>query len=187
MRSLAIDFGSRRVGLALSDEGGRFATPYDVLRVTSPSDAEDQVLHVARKEGVEQLVVGLPLNMDDTIGPAAKGAAAWGRSVAESAGIPVVFVDERLSSFSAEQGLIDRKRGGEKITRGQKKQRLDALAAAGFLQEYLRRKTSAHRHRHNLKSLISDHQAIFCTTLPGMVTSVSRCVPFNFARRYSPV
>jgi putative Holliday junction resolvase len=137
MRSLAIDFGSRRVGLALSDEGGHFATPYDVLHVSSPADAEDRVLQVARKEGVEQLVVGLPLNMDDSIGPAAKAAAAWGRSVAERSRIPVVFVDERLSSFSAEQGLIDRKRGGEKITRGQKKQRLDAIAAAGFLQEFL--------------------------------------------------
>ena len=137
MRSLAIDFGSRRVGLALSDEGGGFATPYDVLQVTSPSDAEEQVLRVARKEGVEQLVVGLPLNMDDTVGPAAKAAAVWGRSIAQRAGLPVVFIDERLSSFSAEQGLIDRKRGGEKITREQKKQRLDALAAAGFLQEFL--------------------------------------------------
>ena len=137
MRSLSIDFGSRRVGLALSDEGGRFATPYDVLQVATPSDAETQVINVVRKEGVEQLVVGLPLNMDDSIGPAAEGAAVWGRSVSKKSGVPVIFVDERLSSFSAEQGLIDRKRGGEKITRGQKKQRLDALAAAGFLQEFL--------------------------------------------------
>jgi putative Holliday junction resolvase len=137
MRSLAIDFGSRRVGLALSDEGGRFATPYDVLQVTSPFDAAGQVLGVVGKEGVEQLVVGLPLNMDDSIGPAAREAVAWGKSLAERVRLPVVFVDERLSSFSAEQGLIDRKRGGEKITRGQKKQRLDALAAAGFLQEFL--------------------------------------------------
>ena len=49
----------------------------------------------------------------------------------------VVFVDERLSSFDAEQQLIDRKRGGEKITRKRKKQQLDALAAAGFLQAFL--------------------------------------------------
>jgi RNase H-fold protein (predicted Holliday junction resolvase) len=51
--------------------------------------------------------------------------------------VPAVFVDERLSSFAAEQRLIDQKRGGQKITRGQKKKRLDAHAAAGFLQEFL--------------------------------------------------
>jgi RNase H-fold protein (predicted Holliday junction resolvase) len=54
-----------------------------------------------------------------------------------------VFVDERLSSFAAEQSLIDRKRGGEKITRKQKKQQLDALAAAGFLQAFLDGKLAA--------------------------------------------
>jgi RNase H-fold protein (predicted Holliday junction resolvase) len=61
----------------------------------------------------------------------------WGNALAAATGKPVVFVDERLSSFTAEQQLIDRKRGGERLTRGGKKQRLDALAAAGFLQEFL--------------------------------------------------
>ncbi len=137
MRSLAIDLGARRVGLALSDEGGRFATPYDVLIVSSPEYAADLVLKVLEKEGVQRLVVGLPLNMDGTAGPAARTAAAWGRSLAARAGKPVVFLDERLSSFEAEQRLIDRKRAGEKLTRQRKKQQLDALAAAGFLQEFL--------------------------------------------------
>ncbi|HSU68631.1 MAG TPA: Holliday junction resolvase RuvX [Tepidisphaeraceae bacterium] len=137
MRTLAIDYGTRRVGLALSDEGGKFATPYDVLKVTSPQQALDLVLAVVRKEGVQRVVVGLPLNMDDSIGPAARGTLQWAGGLASEAGLPVVYVDERLSSFSVEQGLIDRKRGGEKITRGQKKQILDALAAAQFLQEFL--------------------------------------------------
>jgi putative Holliday junction resolvase len=137
MRTLAIDLGARRVGLALSDAGGRFATPYEVLNVTSPEQAAQQVIAVIEKEGVERLVVGLPLNMDETVGPAATQTAKWGRDLAGRCGKPIVFVDERLSSFEAEQGLIDRKRGGEKITRKQKKQRLDALAAAGFLQAFL--------------------------------------------------
>lgn len=137
MRTLAIDYGTRRVGLALSDEGGRFATPYDVLNVTSPRQAHDGVLEIIRKEGVQRLVVGLPLNMDDSIGPAARTTMQWASGVSTEAGLPIIFVDERLSSFSAEQGLIDRKRGGEKITRGQKKQILDSLAAAQFLQEFL--------------------------------------------------
>lgn len=137
MRTLAIDLGSRRVGLALSDAGGSFAAPYGVLTVRSPQQATVEILKVIEKEGVERLVVGLPLNMDDSVGPAARDTAAWARQLGLAARLPVVLVDERLSSFAAEQGLIDRKRGGEKITRGQRKQRLDALAATGFLQEYL--------------------------------------------------
>jgi putative Holliday junction resolvase len=137
MRTLAIDLGSRRVGLALSDEGGRFASPYEVLNVTSPKQAADEVNRVIEKEGVERLVLGLPLNMDDTLGPAARNTIEWGRALSTRSGRPVVFVDERLSSFDAEQGLIERKRGGEKITRKRKKEQLDALAAAGFLQAFL--------------------------------------------------
>ena len=137
MRTLAIDLGTRRVGLALSDEGGRFATPYEVLTVASPRHAADLVLHVLEKEGVRRVVVGLPLNMDGTAGTAARSAVAWGRALAERCGRPVVFVDERLSSFDAEQQLVDRKRAGEKLTRQRKKQQLDAIAAAAFLQDFL--------------------------------------------------
>src|SRR6266567_3320041 len=63
MRTLSIDLGTRRVGLAMSDGGGRFATPYDVLQVTSAEQATDLVLALIVKEGVERIVVGLPLNM----------------------------------------------------------------------------------------------------------------------------
>jgi putative Holliday junction resolvase len=137
MRTLAIDLGTRRVGLALSDEGGRFATPYEVLNVNSPEQAVEPVVTVVEKEGVERIVLGLPLNMDDTVGPAARSTIQWGRALAERTGKPVLFVDERLSSFAAEQQLIDRKRAGEKLTRRRKKEQLDALAAAGFLQAFL--------------------------------------------------
>ena len=137
MRTLAIDLGARRVGLAMSDEGGRFATPYEVLEVTSPQQAADAVARVAAREGVERLVVGLPLNMDDSLGPQARQAIEWGRALGVRLGKPVIFVDERLSSFDAEQQLIARKRGGERITRQDKKQRLDAIAAATLLQEFL--------------------------------------------------
>ena len=137
MRTLAIDLGSRRVGLALSDEGGRLATPFDVIEVSSPQHAIERVLQVIAREGVARIVIGLPLNMDESLGPAAQKTIEWGRELAEKSCKPVLFVDERLSSFQAEQQLIDRKRGGERITRKGKKQRLDALAAAGFLQAFL--------------------------------------------------
>ena len=125
------------MGLALSDEGGTFATAHDVLEVTSPEHAVSLVSDVVREEGVDRLVVGLPLNMDDTVGDAARKTVAWARSLSVATGKPVLFVDERLSSFVAEQQLIDRKRGGERLTRGDKKRRLDAIAAAALLQEFL--------------------------------------------------
>ena len=138
MRTLAVDLGTRRVGLALSDEGGWFATPYDVVDVTSREMAATKVLDVIGKEDVQRIAVGLPLNMEDgSIGPAARQTIAWGRDVAQRSAKPVVFVDERLSSFAAEQDLADRKRAGERITRKDRKHRLDALAAAGFLQAFL--------------------------------------------------
>jgi putative pre-16S rRNA nuclease len=143
MRTLAIDLGNRRVGLALSDEGGRFATPYDVLQVGAPDDALAPIAKLIAKEDIKRVVIGLPLNMDDTIGPAAESAVKWGRQLASHSDVLIVYVDERLSSFAAEQRLNDRKRGGAKMTRGQKKQMLDAHAAAGFLQEFLDGKLTA--------------------------------------------
>jgi putative Holliday junction resolvase len=143
VRTLAIDLGSRRVGLAVSDEGGTFATPYDVLFVSSEEAAIDPILKVIAREGILRLVVGLPLNMDDSAGPQARKVMEWGKLLSERAGKPVIYVDERLSSFDAEQTLIDRKRSGEHITRNQKKKQLDAMAAAGFLQAYLDGKLQA--------------------------------------------
>ena len=137
MRTLAIDLGTKRVGLAMSDEGGRFATPLEVLTVTSPDAAIPHILDLIRKEQVQRIVLGLPLNMDDSVGPAAKQTLAWARKLSDSANVPLLFVDERLSSFEAEQQLNARKRAGEKLTRQKKKQQLDALAAAGFLQSFL--------------------------------------------------
>jgi putative Holliday junction resolvase len=137
MRTLAIDLGTRRIGLALSDEGGRFATPLEVLEIDPPPQSFAPILAVIAKESVQRIVLGLPLNMDDSLGPAARATIAWGRELSSRSGLPVLFVDERLSSFDAEQSVIDRKRLGERITRAQKKRRLDALAAAGFLQAYL--------------------------------------------------
>ena len=143
MRTLGIDLGSRRVGLALSDEGGRYATPYETLVVSSNEQAIERVIAVIEREGVERLVVGLPLNMDDSMGAAARLAIAWGKSLAQRSGLPVVFVDERLSSFEAEQTLIDRKRAGEQLTRKRKKEQLDALAATGFLRDFLEGRITA--------------------------------------------
>ncbi len=68
---------------------------------------------------------------------AARTTLTWGRALAAQSNVPVLFVDERLSSFAAEQTLLDRKRAGEKLTRQRKKEQLDAVAAATFLQQFL--------------------------------------------------
>src|SRR5688500_12480904 len=137
MRTLAIDLGTRRVGLAICDEGGRFATPFDVLFVTSPQQAIDAIVALMKKEAIERLLVGMPLHMDDSVGSAARNTQSWAKELSTLTGKPVVFVDERLSSFSAEQGLNERKRGGEKITRKRRKEKLDAIVAAELLQAFL--------------------------------------------------
>lgn len=136
-RTLAIDYGRKRIGLALSDEGGRFATPYDVLNSSSPQKAVEQIIALIEREQVQRLVVGLPLNMDGSAGPAARRTADWAKELARRVNLPLILVDERLSSFSAEQQLIARKRAGESLTRRKKRERLDALAAAFFLQAFL--------------------------------------------------
>jgi putative Holliday junction resolvase len=143
MRILGIDLGTKRIGLAMSDEGGRFATPLDVLQVSSAALAIEPILKIVEREGVEQILIGLPLNMDGSIGPQAREVIQWTRDFAKKRDISFIFVDERLSSFDAEQRLIERKRGGEKITRKSKKEMLDALVAAALLQAYLDGKLSA--------------------------------------------
>ena len=105
--------------------------------MSSPDHAIAQVLPIIQREGVERLLVGLPLNMDDTLGPAADEAVRWGRQLSERSKITVHFVDERLSTFDAEQLLNARKRSGEKLTHKRKKEQLDALAATGFLRDFL--------------------------------------------------
>lgn len=144
MRTLAIDLGTRRIGLAMSDEGGRWATPLDVLFVTDPAQAVAPVAALVAKEDVRRVVLGLPLNMDDSLGGQAKSVIAWAGTLRPHlGGVPVVFVDERLSSFDAGQTLLSVKRAGAKMTRKDKKQALDAVAAASFLQAFLDGKLAA--------------------------------------------
>lgn len=137
MRTLAIDLGTKRIGIAMSDAGGKWATPIQVLTVSDPGHALQPIALIVQTESVERIVVGLPLNMDNSIGPQARAVLAWAGKLQKLTSIPLVFVDERLSSFDAEQKLIEIKRAGGKMTRKDKKQSLDAVAAAGFLQAFL--------------------------------------------------
>jgi putative holliday junction resolvase len=138
VRTLAIDLGSRRIGLALSDFGGTWATPHDVLFVTDPNQAIAPILKLIEDEDVRRVVVGLPLNMDSSIGPAAREAIVWAKTLMSSVRqVELIFVDERLSSFDADQQLNQRRQAGENLTHKRKKELQDAVAAAGFLQAFL--------------------------------------------------
>lgn len=137
MRTLAIDLGTRRVGLALSDAGATLATPLEVLEISSPENAIHQISQIVSREGVQRLLVGVPLDMDDQIGNSARSAIIWARALADHCRLPLVYVDERLSSFIAEQSLDRRKQSGERLTRKRRRQQLDAIVAANLLQEFL--------------------------------------------------
>lgn len=136
MRFLCVDAGERRTGLAIGDNATGIVTPLDVLDV--PRDREAgaallrAVLDAARAHGADALVVGLPLNMDGTEGPAARRTRGLGAALEAASGLPVAYQDERLTSAAADWSMA---RSG--LTRGQKKQRRDAIAAAAILRDYL--------------------------------------------------
>ncbi|MBL0927264.1 MAG: Holliday junction resolvase RuvX [Phycisphaerales bacterium] len=131
MRYLAIDLGDRRIGLALGDSVTGVVTPMDVVELGRPPDVET-LARLAAEYGGDELVIGLPLNMDDTEGPAAKRARTLAADLSARIGRPVRLQDERLSSAEADWTMA-----GSGLTRGQKKQRRDALAAAAILRDYL--------------------------------------------------
>ena len=133
MRYLAIDYGGKRTGLALCDRSEMLASPIAVL--DNPAMVIQKVLAIIRDEQVETIVVGLPMNMDGTEGQAAKSVRAFAKELAQKTAIPIIFHDERLSSFEAEEKLA-----AADFTRKKKKKRLDAVAAAGILQSFLDQK-----------------------------------------------
>src|SRR5205823_6381541 len=96
-----------------------------------------------KREGVQRVLVGLPLNMNGSLGAGARATIDWSESLKKQVTVPILYIDERLSSFEAEQQLIERQRGGEKMTRKSKKQMLDALVAANLLQAFLDGKLAA--------------------------------------------
>lgn len=132
MRYLAIDHGDKRTGLAVCDQSEMLVTPLKVVETSSENELLRQVARIIESEHIEAVVVGLPLNMDDTEGPRAKKVRAFAAVLSEKINIPVLFHDERLSSFEAEEQILDLE-----LTRKKKKKRLDAMAAAAILRSFL--------------------------------------------------
>jgi len=135
MRYLAIDYGAKRTGLAICDAAETIASPYRVLQ--GQKGLVNEIGRIIVSEDVQAVVLGLPLNMDDSEGPQAQKVRAFGRQLASQIRVPVYFQDERLSSFGAERKLDE-----IGLTRGKKRERLDALAAAEILEAFLEQKTA---------------------------------------------
>jgi putative Holliday junction resolvase len=128
-RLLAIDLGDRRTGVAVGDEDSGAAMPLEVLQIPRGDALQRALLALIDAHEPDAVIVGLPLNMDDTEGPRAKDARAFAADLARDCGRTVHLHDERLTSFEAE----DRMRG---TSRREKKTRSDAVAACVLLESY---------------------------------------------------
>ncbi|MDG2094565.1 MAG: Holliday junction resolvase RuvX [Phycisphaerales bacterium] len=134
MLIMAIDLGDKRTGLAIGDEGTGTAMPVEVLEVPRGPALLEAISEAIRSHGPEQLVVGLPLNMDGTEGDRARLCRAFGDELLQCSGLPVSFQDERLSSDEANRRMA---RSGR--THVAKKRLRDALAACVVLEDFLDR------------------------------------------------
>jgi len=140
MRVLGVDVGARRVGLAISDATRTLARPLETIAVASDRDAVDRVAAritalASEDDGVETVVVGLPRRLDGTPTDATPRVAAFVAALRARITVPIVTEDERLTSVEAEHRLAARDRDWKT-----RKQKIDAVAAAIFLQDYLDRR-----------------------------------------------
>ena len=132
MRVLAVDFGEKRIGLAVSDEAGRVVVPVGAVARTSDAQAAAAVARAAREREVSRLVVGLPRTLDGREGPIARRARNFARRVADASGLPVDLHGEALTSADAERDL--REAG---FPRSRRDAARDAEAAAVILRDWL--------------------------------------------------
>ncbi|HEX9260333.1 MAG TPA: Holliday junction resolvase RuvX [Acidimicrobiales bacterium] len=133
MRALGLDLGSRRIGVAVSDRSGTIASPLTVIQ-RSGDVARDHraIAALVAEEEAERVVVGLPLSLDGSIGPAARAALAEAEALASVVDVPVETYDERLTTVTAERTLMEARMRAEARRRV-----VDKVAAAVMLQAWL--------------------------------------------------
>ena len=131
-RILGLDYGEKRLGFALSDTGEMIALPLRVVVCRRPEDALKEMLNVCAETKAERLVVGLPLNMAGSKGPAAQKVLAFVEKIGAQVAIPVCTWDERLSTKAATAVLIE-----AGTSRQRRKDVVDKLAAQIMLQNFL--------------------------------------------------
>jgi len=156
-RLLGVDLGTRRVGLAVAEAGDERARPLATMarRRTPAADAE-ALARIASANGIDEVIVGLPLDMSGSEGTAAAAAREWATAIAQQTGLPVRLRDERLSSHVAESrvGPPGRGRAGGPpgpVRRAAHRARIDRAAAAVILEDEL-----AARRRENPGERVGD-------------------------------
>jgi putative Holliday junction resolvase len=132
MRILAIDHGTRRMGIAVSDELKLIAQPLEYVPATPLAAFFERLKAIVAEKQVELILVGMPRNMDGTYGPAAEKVREFVLALNQAIPVPVKTWDERLTSVQANRLLIE----GE-VRRAQRKEKVDKMAAAILLQSYL--------------------------------------------------
>lgn len=133
-RILAVDYGRKRIGLALSDELGLTAQPLGTLLRANRQNDMRRLRETCRSHGVTHIIVGLPLHMTGEAGEMAQESARFAARLGKETGIGVELVDERLTSWEAERTLAE-----TKATARRRRRPLDDVAAAILLRDYLER------------------------------------------------
>ena len=129
---LGVDWGQRRVGLALSDPTGTIASPFQVLEVRGDGAAIRGILGLLEANRVDRLVVGLPLSLNGSESPQTLRVRRFAEKLSSKTRVPVFYVDERLSSRQAERDLIEMG-----VRREKRRETVDAVAASLLLQSAL--------------------------------------------------
>ena len=132
---MGLDLGSKRIGVALSDSSATIATPFMVL-ARQGRIAEDHraIARLVADEEVDIVVVGLPLNMDCSAGPAARAAVAEAEALATVVGVPVTTYDERRTTITADRAMLE-----AGLRAPERRKHVDKVAAAVMLQQWLDR------------------------------------------------
>jgi putative Holliday junction resolvase len=139
-RVAGIDFGTVRIGIALSDRARRIASPYENYTRRGAEQDARRFRRLVAEEGVTLFVMGLPVHLDGRESEKSAAARQFGRWLAEVTGVPVEYFDERFTSAQAEQLLLD-----AQMTRKRRKKRLDMLSAQIMLSAYLEVQGSGHK------------------------------------------
>lgn len=143
MRYLGLDLGTKTLGLAISDETGTIANSLTTLRYDNEEDLILELESIINNYKVESLVLGLPKNMNNTIGPRAEATLEF-KTKLENLNIPVIMQDERLSTLSAHNYMIE-----ANMSRKKRRTKVDSLAANIILQTYLDRREKNERWKND--------------------------------------
>ena len=135
-RFLGIDYGTVRIGLALSDPTGTLASPLPFLENQSPQQVTTALSELIQTHQIEGLVIGLPRNMDGTYGPSAQKVRDFIAQIQKSISLPITPIDERLTTAQASKQL-----SGIGLNQKQLRKKIDSSSACLILQQYLDRNT----------------------------------------------